>query len=435
MRISIIKFFCLLLLSSAAFGQRFWEPLNVPLAGNRYNDIVFVSANIGYATNFDSIIIKTIDGGQTWQTINKPRGKAFRALCFLDSLTGFVGKLQVSNAGASDTVICFRTTDGGQTWSELNLPGPRPFGICGMSRVNDSTAVAVGRYNGSSRFYRTVNRGITWTYKDLSNVANGGMVDVHFFSPDTGIAVGSAGNYSSGAFDSSAVVLYTSDGGNNWAVVKRTNNGRELAWKISFPSRQTGYVSIQQTLGTTRTFLKTGDGGLTWQELPYVTMNAYSAQGIGFLNDTLGWIGGKCCGGDPSVFRTEDGGISWVKDTIGEGVNRIRFYNGTGYAAAYNKIFKYPRVTPISSSTRMDKLPGFKVIRKESNLHIQIPERYLKKDLEIVLFDMSGRFAVQAKADGPETIINTGHLHAGVYLLSILEYGHLIYSERVIEIR
>lgn len=411
-------------------GQRFWQPLQVPAPNNRYNDLVIISPTLAYATNSDSIIIKTTDAGQTWQVMNKPRGKSWRSLCFLDSLTGFIGKLQTSNVGVEDTSVFFKTIDGGQSWTTVVLPGPRPFGICGMSRVNDSTAVAVGRYSGASRFYKTIDKGVSWTYKDLTSVANGGLVDVHFFSPDTGLALGSQGNYSTGGFDSSAVVLYTTDGGNNWIRVKKTNNGRELGWKISFPSRLTGYISIQQTLGTTRTFLKTTDGGVTWQELPYVTQNNYSAQGIGFINDTLGWIGGKCCAGDPTVFRTEDGGLSWVKDTIGEGVNRFRFMGNFGYAAGYNQIFRYPR-NSVSVGNSLKKLPAFKVIRTESSLALQIPERFFDKSLEVVLYDLQGRSTPKINVQWPVTNIDISGLANEFYILTVIEYGHVIFTQRV----
>lgn len=84
--------------------------------------INFPSQNVGYATiqsyNPDTTIvqqriIKTVDGGNSWQEINlveDSRARQF-GIGFIDELHGFVGTV---NSG-------FETTDGGKTFTKINL--------------------------------------------------------------------------------------------------------------------------------------------------------------------------------------------------------------------------------------------------------------------------------------------------------------------------
>jgi hypothetical protein len=60
-------------------------------------------------------------------------------------------------------------------------------------------------------------------------------------------------------------------------------------------------------------------------------------QGIGFLNENTGWIGGNF----NYTFRTTNGGLNWQQDNFAGYVNRIRFLNdSTGYAAG-TRIYKF----------------------------------------------------------------------------------------------
>ena len=61
-----------------------------------------------------------------------------------------------------------------------------------MCRLNDSVGYAVGRWGGPASFFKTSDRGNTWTYTDLSHYMSG-AVDVYFWSKDSGIVVGAYG--------------------------------------------------------------------------------------------------------------------------------------------------------------------------------------------------------------------------------------------------
>ncbi len=335
--------------TATLFGQS-WETLNsVPII-TRYNDVFLVTSARGWIANGSGQIYRTIDGGVSWQKQFEQSTAHFRSIGFVDSLTGWAGNVGPGEFGATDTSTIYQTIDGGKTWTPVpSFIGPKPRGLCGMHVVNDSVICAVGRVRGPAFFARTADRGKTWLSKDMSQYA-AGLIDTYFFHPDTGIAVGLTNvDHNS----SSGVVLFTSDGGQTWEQRFTTTRIGEWCWKISFPTTKVGYASIQRNSQTSNHFLKTADGGKTWQEKSF-PITPYFIQGIGFISEKLGWIGGRSAAS--SGYQTADGGETWQPAGFGSQLNRFRFLNDTlGYAVgqrAYKYTANTTRVASRKQATR-----------------------------------------------------------------------------------
>src|SRR5690606_29256452 len=134
--------------------------------------------------------------------------------------------------------------------------------------------------------------------------------DVYFPHPDTGFAVGLTNEEHS---LSRGVVLATTDGGETWETRFTTTRTGEWSWKLSFPTRNTGYASLQRNSRSPIYFLKTTDGGETWEEKLF-TSGYYFVQGIGFVDENTGWLGGNTA--EPA-YQTTDGGETWTPLDIG----------------------------------------------------------------------------------------------------------------------
>ncbi|MCW3124138.1 MAG: hypothetical protein JWQ38_3630, partial [Flavipsychrobacter sp.] len=121
------------------------------------------------------------------------------------------------------------------------------------------------------------------------------------------------------------------------------------------PSRNIGYASVQHEssyyIPFNTWFLKTTDGGKTWIENHFFAN--YNEEGIGFINDNVGWIGGDERIG---TFKTTDGGDTWYNDesfgvptppytsgTSGFSMNRFRSFGDTVMYASGNTIYKLKR--------------------------------------------------------------------------------------------
>ncbi|MBS1552858.1 MAG: metallophosphoesterase [Bacteroidetes bacterium] len=304
-------------------------------ASQRFEDISFVNPGTGYIAMYSGIVYKTTNAGNSWANVltasDFPFAK-FRSLGFFNSQFGLLGTLNPSKP-------LYRTTNGGLNWSVVgNIPNPVPYGICGISVVDSNIAYAVGRYAAPANVIKTTDKGATWTSIVMDQNLVRTLVDCYFWSADSGIVVGGYNNssYSNGY----AVVLITYNGGATWQRVFISNRAGEWCWKISFVSRQTGFVSIERHTGFSY-FLKTTNGGLNWTEKPF---REYDQEGIGFVNENTGWIGGW----SGPTYETTNGGNNWYQVSWGTYVNRFRFVNDTLAYAVGDRVYKYsPEVIPV----------------------------------------------------------------------------------------
>ena len=332
---------CSGLVSFVSRGQESYVWTELPEAPyvNRYNDVSFIDASTGWVVHGDGDVYRTLDGGETWQLQYRNLNAHFRSVAFLDALHGFAGNVGPGEFGAVEQTPIFETVDGGQIWLPATgfVDGP-PTGICGMQAVNDSTIVAVGRVRGPATFVRSTDSGQTWSTHDMSTFA-AGLIDVHFTHPDSGLAVGLTNETHS---ESSAVVIRTTDGGQTWEEIFTSSRTGEWAWKMTFPTRQIGYVSLQRNTEEPIYFLKTSDGGSTWEE-KLLFDGRYFVQGMGFVDELTGWAGGNSS--QPVLF-TSDGGDTWVNDAVRPRINRIRFVNDSlGYAVG-RSVYRIQKSVP-----------------------------------------------------------------------------------------
>lgn len=313
-----------------------WQTLNNLPTPRRYNDVFFVAPQTGWVVNGAGQIYRTDNGGGSWQKQFDDVRAHFRSIGFFDAQNGWAGNVGPGEFGATDSTTLYQTHDGGQTWMPFEgFIGPKPRGLCGMHVVNDSVICAVGRVRGPAFFARTTDRGKTWHAQDMSAHA-AGLIDVFFFHPDTGIAVGLTNVTHDNA---SGVVLYTSDGGNTWVKRFTTTRAGEWCWKISFPSRRVGFVSLQRNSLSPIYILKTTDRGETWQEKLF-SSSYYFVQGLGFIDEQTGWIGGNSSN---TSYQTTDGGETWSPAGFGANLNRLRFIGDTlGYGVG-RTVYKFTR--------------------------------------------------------------------------------------------
>lgn len=92
-----------------------WEIL--PIEGDFFQDVQFVSDQVGYILGFAGTVLKTNDAGSSWQKIRnaKPAGQnVFRAMAFKNEAEGFI---------VGDNGQLLKTTDGGDSWEKAdNMP-------------------------------------------------------------------------------------------------------------------------------------------------------------------------------------------------------------------------------------------------------------------------------------------------------------------------
>lgn len=313
-----------LLCISSAYGQGSWTTLRAPDA-TRYDDIYFINDQVGWtAGGWLMKVHKTIDGGKTWNE-SGTLSKYLRSIEFFDENIGLCGSLQSS---------LFRTTDGGATWTDVAVDiVPRPGGVCGLAIADENTVYGVGIWSEPAFVIKSVDKGLTWTYTDMSAYANS-LIDVYFLDADHGFVTGSISDEVGG------VVLYTDDGGQTWTEKFRTNHVSDRIWKIQTPDNKHFFGSIESFVqdGKTTRMIRSDDYGQTW-EMKQVDPQYFYCQTVGFIDSLRGWTGGN-----NQLFETKDGGDSWTKVSVGSTYNRFfKISENIAYLTG-SKIYRFDRL-------------------------------------------------------------------------------------------
>ncbi len=361
-----------------------WVQLaNSPGPNNiRHDDVYFTDPTNGWASQNNNIY-RTTNGGVTWTTNLTLVGTHFRSVAFANPMVGFGGNLGKGSydGGATDTNVLYRSFDGGVTWS--NVPGFAEAGmkgLCAMYVLDSSHIYGAGRVRGPAYFIKSEDGGTNWSVLSLTamGVMNG-IMDVYFHDATNGWVVGMDTN----AYTTDCSSQYhgclarTTDGGLTWSNVLTTPITCSYFWKMSWPTRQIGYVALQQNASfNSIVFYKTTDGGNTWVSngIPLSTVglstSGFYLQGLGFVNPNEGWIGGAS--GTPtfpqSFLHTVDGGATWTTAGFNDTyfINRIRFLNpALGFASGAN-IYKFSLPLVITEQ------PQSQVVAAGSNVNLHV---------------------------------------------------------------
>jgi photosystem II stability/assembly factor-like uncharacterized protein len=326
---------------AAPAAEKGWVKLPTEPFKGKQDDISFVSRDVGWYGNGAGKLYRTTNGGEAWAKIWEQPGTFVRALGFADESNGFLGNVGTEYyPGVTDTKPLYRTRDGGSTWAAVDAPGIEIVkGICGIDIVREKRIFqgemrdalvihAAGRVGGPATMLRSVDGGETWRVVDLR--AQAGMIlDVKFFDAQNGLVCAAT---ASDVAQANALILRTADGGATWTKAYQSARPFENCWKMSFPSRNVGYATVQnyQDGSTQRHVVKTTDGGVTWTELALVNDAKVREFGVGFVSEERGWVGTTTSG-----FETRDGGQSWTPVAMGAAVNKVRILRDGGRFRAF----------------------------------------------------------------------------------------------------
>jgi len=122
------------------------------------------------------------DAGETWRAHDDVRGDFFKDICFPTAQTGFL-------IGWQGMIL--KTSNGGDTWQKLqsaNSGFNKRIHLEAIDFFDENTGAIVG---DDGLMYITDNAGKTW--KQAKQFTNLNLYDVHLFNAKSGIACGEAG--------------------------------------------------------------------------------------------------------------------------------------------------------------------------------------------------------------------------------------------------
>ncbi len=320
-----------------AFSQEketVWQKQQTESYPGKQDDICFTDAQNGWYCNGQGKIYRTRNSGETWDKVYEQKGTFFRCIAFIDSLKGFAGNVGTDYfPNVMDTIPLYKTLDGGKTWQPVAYKGPYVKGLCAIDIVKEQFIdrgnisykyhiYGVGRVGTPANMMVSHDDGNTFTAQSMNSDCKM-LFDIKMFTKKEGFVCAASSDDIS---ESNAMILYTKDGGLTWEKKYQSERLFETTWKVSFPSRKIGYVTIQSynpdTTVKQQRIAKTTDGGQTWIEMDLCKDAAAREFGIGFINDDHGFVGTLSSG-----YETTNGGLTWNKVNIGRAANKIRVYD------------------------------------------------------------------------------------------------------------
>lgn len=342
----LLPAFIICLLYQPLTAQNNWSLGSAQPFTNRVDDVFMLNSRLGYAVCGDGKITKTTNSGHNWKVLAKDSSVYYRSVEFIDEQKGFVGGF--SRNSKTDNIF-LRTNDGGTTWTDLTalLHPKAQEGICGLAVADPNTIYGCGNwFRDSAYIVKSSDGGNTWSFIDMHEHASS-LIDMYFLNKDTGFATGRSPKPLR-----TAVILYTVDGGVTWTNQFTDVTANEYCWKIQRLNSRNWYASIEDFGPALPRILKSADGGMTWNVYTVSDVEYdYNIEGIGFIDSLTGWTGG----GFTHSFKTTDGGITWTRDSICPGMNRVFRVHDSLLFAAGAQVWRFG---PENTDTTYTGLPG-----------------------------------------------------------------------------
>jgi photosystem II stability/assembly factor-like uncharacterized protein len=279
-------------------GGTTWQVLPIPEAVGRLGlDIHAVDATTAWISvqkNVSALghdVYKTTDGGATWVSKFNNSYSASLFVRFFDAQNGFLWN-RSSFA---------RTTNGGEAWTVSTITGwsnTEGFSSAGITNQCITIGDTIMGGTSTSRICMSPDRGTTWKFLDLRPVSFFGeqviILSLAFKDARNGIALG---------WNQNNFITYlakTTDGGNTWSQIAN--------YPFTYGS------AIEYIRGTNNSYLITDTDGLTAYSTnagqSWVKIDSTTSACIRFLDRQTGWIGTYVTkAGGPAMYKWNGGGI------------------------------------------------------------------------------------------------------------------------------
>ena len=332
-----ILFYLLILLPVILTCQTDWILLDSGTTQN-LNSVDFFDSNIGLVVGDNGLILRTTNGGETWDNVTSGTSNNLNGVSFVNADTavivgdgqtilrtidggvswivitvGIYGNLisiDIDNsgngiAGGSDQTI-LKTDNAGATWS-ITQTGYMGGGWQGAQMVDGSVGFVFGSNSIFQPFVgKTTNSGASFSFYNFYFVQGGvynegKLYDGYFFDDFNGITAGRR-------WDGYGCISSTSNL-NDWT----TQHYPTPFYGIDFSTESDGYI-----VGDNGIIMHTTDGGTIWEAEDSGVFSQLNS--VIFVNEDLGFIAGN--GGvilkkqENTIYVSGDVSGVWSADTV-----------------------------------------------------------------------------------------------------------------------
>jgi len=292
-------------------GATWSQVTNTPVSFAYNSKILFFNSNDGFILTPSSTLIKTIDGGMTWNTVSSNfnfstlKGSVFSGTK--------LNELIVSAGNSSSEKIIATSSDAGITWTTNTLSNNI------LSIALAGNAFVIGCEFGD--IYKSTN--ITnWT-SQVNYITQKNISGMDFINKNIGYIGTSNGE-----------IFKTTDGGNNWLLIH--NVGSSIL-DLNLCDNLHGIITTNNSIYTT------SDGGNSWSVSKTAPANSYfisSSCGSSYYYSLLSSYSNY----SSTVYKSTNFGSTWTQVFSGsyyDIYSKLYFYdNNLGYGIGNGKLYR-----------------------------------------------------------------------------------------------
>ena len=258
------------------------------------HSVFFLDQKRGWAAGSKGTLLRTLDGGNTWQQRTASTEDVVRDI-FTDDQTGWlvceVNAYQLKT-NEDPRAYLMKTTDGGENWKRIEIKGFDVDAI--LVRAVFSRNGRGWTFGEAGSIYTTHDAGDTWT--KLQSPTRRLLLGGIFVDDDRGWLVGAG-----------ATIIQTSDGGATWYQSTLPQVEKTVRFTAaSFVDNRRGWA-----VGSGGSVFCTANGGRTWRRQESTV--AVDLFDVKFVDALEGWA----VGAEGTIIHTTDGGEHWTSERSG----------------------------------------------------------------------------------------------------------------------
>lgn len=233
-------------------GGLTWESTQTPDGPYVINRLFFLNASLGWACGGNGLIWQSNDGGETWHPQNSGLStEDLYDIHFASTGIGF----------AVGAFVILSTENGGTTWESINVSRQ----VRAVKMINEQKVFLAG---DDGLFFVSEDGGEQYSFIDLHTSAS--LKDIFFLDSQTGFLSGGD------AF------FYTTNGGDSWTREQYLGAGKS----VHFLSGNEGFLLGDKVIHHTQ------DRGNTWSATSLVQLQNGDLWDQTFLDNSIGYIVG-----------------------------------------------------------------------------------------------------------------------------------------------
>jgi photosystem II stability/assembly factor-like uncharacterized protein len=296
----------------------------------RLRGVSAVSERVAWASGSGSTVLRTADGGTTWQKLTVTSDTLdFRDIDAIDAQTAYL-----LGAGPGPASRIYKTTDAGKTWAMQFKGDDQKVFLDAMSFWDINHGIVYGdSIDGQLYIMTTGDGGQVWSRVPAANLPPALENEGAFAASGTNIALfGNSHAWIGTGGAAKSRVLRTADGGRSWQVADTPFSAGQSAgiFSITFRDAKHGVIAggdYRKEQEAVDNLAVTTDGGVTWTLVK--GLSGYRSV-VAYVPNTQTLIAVGPSGAD---YSTDDG-RSWTTIT-GPGFDTFSFvpHKSTGWAA------------------------------------------------------------------------------------------------------